>query len=227
MALAVALSSVLGCTCAKSDRSGKGSTGVAQEEEVAITPAEQPGARPVTLVLDPSGALCESALRAAAGARHVLCDRTSEDLSGAALRRGLGKLKAERGAAVVPEGAWLLVAPARVAVARAIVLRDPAFFSRVAAWVGTSPVTAGVFGPTFLNEVGGRGLRSLILVGSGAEAATTWIDLAARQGVRLGAWTEPESDDATWAALARAFDEGAPAVTDPPGGQPPEPPQKP
>ena len=200
-----------GCTCVKSHPS-RDDSAAAVSEEVSIEDAILPGVHPVTLVLDPSGVLCVSAVRVAAGRRHVLCDRTKEDLSAAALKRGLTRLKAERGESVVSKDAWLVVAAGRAAVARALVMRDPAFFSRVAAWVGNSPVTAGLFGPTFLSEVGGRGFRTLVLLGPGAEQAENWLDLAERQKIRLrmvpGAASGEDPDG--WAVVAEAFADGSP-----------------
>jgi hypothetical protein len=204
------------CTCSKS-RATDGASSEAASEEVSIEAATLPGAHPVTLVLDPSGVLCASAVRAAAGERHVLCDRTKEDLSAAALKRGLTRLKAERGGHVVSKNAWLVAAPARAAVARALVMRDPAFFSRAAAWVGSSPMTAGLFGPTFLSEVGGRGFETLVLLGPGAEQADTWVDLAARQKIqlRLVPGAAEGDDPVAWGALSAAFAQGPPETGSP------------
>lgn len=205
MALSLAL--VLGgCTCSKSG-APEGDSSEPASEEVSIEAATLPGAHPVALVLDPSGVLCVAAVRMAAGERHVLCDRTEEDLSAAALKRGLTRLKAERGAQVVSKNAWLIAAPARAAVARALIMRDPAFFSRAATWVGSSAVTAGLFGPTFLSEVGGRGFDTLVLLGPGAEQADSWVDLAARQKIqlRLVPGAAEGDDPVAWGAVAEAF----------------------
>lgn len=207
VSIAVSLALLLGgCTCSKS-RAPDGDSSEPASEEVSIEAATLPGAHPVALVLDPSGVLCASAVRAAAGRRHVLCDRTKEDLSAAALKRGLTRLKAERGAHVVSKNAWLVVAPDRAAVARALAMRDPAFFSRVAAWVGSSPMTAGLFGPTFLSEIGGRGFDTLVLLGPGAAQAATWVDLAARQKIRLRLvpGTAEGDDPVAWGVVAEAF----------------------
>jgi len=194
------------CTCEPTAVPSRG-VGEPADGSVEIQVATAPGPRPVVLVLDPSGVLCARAIQAAAGQRHVLCDRTKEDLSAAALKRGLTRLKAEHGPAVVPGGAWLVTAPGRAAVARSLAVREPAFFCRVAAWVGASPVTAGLFGPGFLAGVEGRGFQTLFLLGAGAEQAESWVPLAARQNVRvlLRPDASSEGEAATVAILAEAF----------------------
>src|SRR5687768_11070408 len=95
-----------GCTCAPSERSGTQSERAqseqaeheqAEHEQATVEVGKASGPLPVTLVLDPSGALCGAAVRFGAGERHVVCDRTAEDLAAGALRRGLVQLKAEHG----------------------------------------------------------------------------------------------------------------------------------
>jgi len=207
---------VLGCTCAPSGSETsetKGAPPAIDEGQVTTEVASAAGPAPVALVLDPSGALCGAAVNAVAGRRHVLCDRTKkEDLSATALRRALGQLKAERGSAVAAADAWLLAAPGSAAVARSLAMREPAFFSRVAAWVGPSPATAGLFGPTFLGAVGGRGFRALALVGPGAEQAESWTDLARRSGIVLTIWQADEAD--VWPRLEEALSAGTVARED-------------
>jgi hypothetical protein len=200
-----------GCTPAPSERSGTQSE-QAQPEQATIEVGKASGPLPVTLVLDPSGALCGSAVRFSAGERHVVCDRTAEDLAAGALRRGLVQLKAEHGPAVAPTDAWLLAAPSRAAVARALVTADPAFFSRVAVWVGDSRSTASLFGPTFWAGIAGRGRPTVLLLGPGAAQAEPSSAVAERQGTRLrGLSAEaPIDDPGTWAVLAAEFSSAPP-----------------
>jgi len=204
---------LVGCTCTPAGSSGA-PTGTAQVAEVTIEAGTAPGALPVTLVLDPTGELCADAARAAGGLRHVVCDRSAEDLSAPVLRQGLARLKQERGAAVASRDVWLLAAQPRAAVARSLAVRDPAFFSRVAVWVGESRPAAGLFGSTFLEKAGKRGLRTVVLLGPGAEEAGAWAELAKRQGLRLRAIVHPSasSDAAVWATLTREFAQEPPQV---------------
>jgi len=206
----------LGCTCGPAETTSQkeGTTAVdGAPREVTIEVGTQPGALPVTLVLDPGGALCLGASRASAGKRHVLCDQTDEDLAASKLREALKRLKKEVGPAVAAGDAWVLASAARAAVARALSVQEPTFFSRVAVWVGDSPAPARLFGPGYWHEVGKGTLHAVLLVGPGAEQAETWTGLAERQGVRLRAFPKLGAldDPALWATIEQEFADRAPA----------------
>jgi hypothetical protein len=199
-----------GCTCTSTGASRPNEDTVAAADaprEVTIEVGTQPGALPVTFVLDPTGALCRAASRASAGRRHVLCDQTDQDLAAAKLKEALKRLKKQAGPAVAPGGVWVLATAERAPVARALSVQEPTFFSRVAVWLGDSPAAARLFGPGYWHEVGPGTLQAVLLIGPGAAQADTWTTLAERQGVRLRALPEVVSvdDPAVWARIDQEF----------------------
>lgn len=217
--MAVLAAFCLGCTCAPdqpvaqkraedSASSAAALTASGSSTSLIVTPAAAVGTWPVTLVLDPSGALCRAAVTQARERRHVVCDASSqgsegEDLEARTLRRGLQQLKAEQGTSVGREPVELLVATPRAATARALLLREPAFFSRAAVWVGDSSEVASLFGPTFLGQTHEGSPRVLVLVGEGAKDTETWAALAARRGLSLARLPSfPLDSDAGWSRLA-------------------------
>lgn len=206
----VGLCVTVGCTCNPAEvarQEGRQTGADPRPEDVTIEVGTEPGPLPVTIVLDPSGALCLAASRRSAGKRHVLCDQTDEDLAAAKLRDALRRLKKEVGSAVAPAGAWVLATAAGAPVARALSVQEPTFFSRVAVWVGDSPAPASLFGPGYWHEVGRGTLHAVVLAGPGAAQADTWTGLAERQGVHLRAFPAVAGveDPALWAAIDREF----------------------
>ncbi len=154
----------------------------------------QEGTHSVSAVIDPSGALCSRLLEWPGRRTHLVCDKSSPDPNGAALRRGLVALKKKGGDAVAAKPFFLLASRERAADARALMSQEPGFFSHAAVWTQADPDTMSLFGPTFISHVGGRGVRRLLLIGANPDSVRPWTALAARQGFEVKAISPKEEE---------------------------------